>query len=487
MPAIRSAQLVDILEGTTKAPAKTLKVIGDDKKTEAVVPNPEYETWLVKDQQLLGYLLNSLTKEVLAPVATLSSAAEVWATLEGMYAAQSRARATNLRMQLVSLKKGSMTAAAYFSKMKSFGDELAAIGKKIEDDEMVSYILNGLDFDYNSLVSCSFSRKKKAEVSNLQLTLPLVVEEDSVTAVLTVVVVVDVLVEEETITPTTTPTLKDSPSKEDSLTNQCQICKKTGHEASDCWYRYEENYQPKVAGAATTSYGVDTNWYVDSGATDHITSELEKLTVRDRYNGQDQVHTASGSGGLYPLVPQQSSLSSSRQVFGVNKPSTSRWHSRLGHPAIPVVKHVLRKFNLPVSSDLSHELVCDPCQQAKSHQLPYPKSTSMSKFSLELVYSDVWGPAPMSVGRHTYYVSFIDDYSKFTWIYLLKRKSDVFQAFHNFRNHVERKFNRKILTMQSDWGGEYERLNSFFQRIGIAHHVSCPHAHQQNGSAERKH
>jgi hypothetical protein len=41
--------------------------------------------------------------------------------------------------------------------------------------------------------------------------------------------------------------------------------------------------------------------------------------------------------------------------------------------------------------------------------------------------------------------------------------------------------------MQTDWGGEYERLNSFLKKIGIKHHVSCPHAHQQNGSAERKH
>lgn len=41
--------------------------------------------------------------------------------------------------------------------------------------------------------------------------------------------------------------------------------------------------------------------------------------------------------------------------------------------------------------------------------------------------------------------------------------------------------------MQIDWGGEYQKLNSFFQEIGIVHHVSCPHAHQQNGSAKRKH
>lgn len=44
------------------------------------------------------------------------------------------------------------------------------------------------------------------------------------------------------------------------------------------------------------SYGQDTNWYVDSGSTDHITSELEKITVREKYNGRDQVHTANGAG-----------------------------------------------------------------------------------------------------------------------------------------------------------------------------------------------
>jgi histone deacetylase 1/2 len=63
------------------------------------------------------------------------------------------------------------------------------------------------------------------------------------------------------------------------------------------------------------------------------------------------------------------------------------------------------------------------------------------------------GPAPTSVARHTYYVSFIDDYSKFTWIYLIRKKSDVFQVFHDFQNLVERKFDKKIISVQSDWGG----------------------------------
>lgn len=84
-------------------------------------------------------------------------------------------------------------------------------------------------------------------------------------------------------------------------------------------------------------------------------------------------------------------------------------------------------------------------------------------------------------------MSFIDDFSKFTWIYLIQYKSQVFEKFQEFQVMVERMFDRKILAMQTDWGGEYQSLNSFFRKIGIVHHVSCPHTHQQNGSAERKH
>jgi hypothetical protein len=62
--------------------------------------------------------------------------------------------------------------------------------------------------------------------------------------------------------------------------------------------RFEEDFQPnsnKNAGYSA-AYGVDTNWYADIGASDHITGELEKLTMREKYGGRDQVHVASGSG-----------------------------------------------------------------------------------------------------------------------------------------------------------------------------------------------
>jgi hypothetical protein len=69
----------------------------------------------------------------------------------------------------------------------------------------------------------------------------------------------------------------------------------------------------------------------------------------------------------------------------------------------------------------------------------------------------------------------------------LRHKYEVFQCFTDFQNLVERQFNRKIRAVQTDWGGEYQSLNSLFKCIGIYHHVSCPHAHQQNGSTECKH
>jgi hypothetical protein len=89
--------------------------------------------------------------------------------------------------------------------------------------------------------------------------------------------------------------------------------------------------------------------------------------------------------GLYPL-PSDRSI---KQAFGVVKPSLSRWHNRLGHPSFPVVSKIVSSNKLHCSFESNKESVCDACQKAKSHQLPYDRSLSSSKFPLELVHSDV--------------------------------------------------------------------------------------------------
>lgn len=63
----------------------------------------------------------------------------------------------------------------------------------------------------------------------------------------------------------------------------------------------------------------------------------------------------------------------------------------------------------------------------------------------------IWGLAHDSVGRYKYYASFINDFSKFTWIYFLKFKFEVFQKFHEFQNLVEWVLDWKLIAMQTDW------------------------------------
>jgi histone deacetylase 1/2 len=372
----------------------------------------------------------------------------------------------------------------------------------------------------------------------------------------------------------------DQTQSQDRPRPTCQLCGKLGHVASRCYKRFKKDFlgigndgrnngdrQAAAAthgghhagnggqnhGGHTPSYAIDPGWYADSGATDHLTSELDKLTLKERYGGKDKIQTANGSGMQIHHVGQSTIHNSSRSLhlrdvlhvpsvtrnllsvprftrdnnvffefhpwyffvkdratreillrggvhgglYRVDDPSVRRvfsglrvsreqWHARLGHPATPVVKHILHRNKLPLDSS-SNNVICDSCQQGKSHQLPFPSSDRVITKPLEFIYSDVWGPAQTSVSGHSYYVSFIDGYSRFTWLYLLKHKSDVFHIFLEFQKHVERLLSHKIIHVQSDWGGEYLKLNKFFADHGISHRVSCPHTHQQNGMAERKH
>jgi hypothetical protein len=92
--------------------------------------------------------------------------------------------------------------------------------------------------------------------------------------------------------------------------------------------------------------------------------------------------------------------------------------------------------------------VCDACACAKAHQLPYSVSTShRASAHLELVFSDVWGLAIDSFGRKKYYLSFIYDYSKFAWIYMLHHKSEMSKYFLEFHKLVERMLGRKIIAI----------------------------------------
>lgn len=134
-------------------------------------------------------------------------------------------------------------------------------------------------------------------------------------------------------------------------------------------------------------------------------------------------------------------------------------------------------------------LICTHCAVAKSHRLPFVLSNSTVNKPLSLIHSDVWGPFQSSNSGFTYYLPFIDDFSRFTWIYPFKYKHEVFAKFVAFKAYVENQFTTSLQVLRTDGGGEYgsNEFSAFLTKHGIVHQLSCPHTPSQNGVAERKH
>lgn len=291
-------------------------------------------------------------------------------------------------------------------------------------------------------------------------------------------------------------------------------------------------------------------WYPDTAANYHITPDLQSLSTYSDYNGNDNLqvgngnglqiaHTgnatlpsASGSFRLHnvlhvpqiikPLLSVQKftndnscffefwptffavkdqrtrkvlmqgpsedgvyALRFSKQAMTATVPTMDDWHVRLGHPNRNKLS-ALVKSNLISSS--SHNLQpCSSCLLGKLSRIPLVSVEHKSSSPFQIIHSDVWGPAPVkSFHGHSYFVLFVDDYTRFTWVYFLKHKSDVYNTFLHFEQMVTRQFNTTIRAFHSDWGGEYQKLNKYFTSTGIIHRIACPYTHEQNGIAERK-
>ena len=124
------------------------------------------------------------------------------------------------------------------------------------------------------------------------------------------------------------------------------------------------------------------------------------------------------------------------------------------------------------------------------HQFSFPIFDFQALKPLKLVHSDVWGPAPViSTNDFQYYILFVDEYSKFTWLYLLKHKSNVLDIFKFFKAIVEKQLDSKIKVLRTDNGGEFtsNSFKHFYSTHGLIHQLSCPHTPKQNGVVERKH
>ena len=98
---------------------------------------------------------------------------------------------------------------------------------------------------------------------------------------------------------------------------------------------------------------------------------------------------------------------------------------------------------------------CEACIYGKQSQESFPTSSWRENRRLQLVHSDVCGPLQTSFGGCKYFLLFIDDFSRMTWVYFLKNKSEAFDKFKIFRQLVENEVKEKIGTLRTDNGGEF--------------------------------
>ncbi|KAJ9553280.1 hypothetical protein OSB04_017325 [Centaurea solstitialis] len=269
----------------------------------------------------------------------------------------------------------------------------------------------------------------------------------------------------------------------------------------------------------------DNNFYMDSGATRHMTfnqGTMHSLTpcnsnfiqvgngamVPARYIGQCTLPYS-----LHPLQLKNvlvsdkliknlisvrrftidNSVSVEFDPFGftVKDLKTGSFLQRCDsdhHDLYPVLppapRSALASANVAVSFDVWHRRLGHP---GKHYRLPFSLSTTKTSRVFELIHSDLWTSPVTSLSGFKYYVLFLDDFSHFLWVFPLRAKSEVFSVFKTFRAYVLNQFKTDIQLFQCDNGREFNNqpFLDFLKTHGIKIRFSCPYTSQQNGKAER--
>jgi len=203
---------------------------------------------------------------------------------------------------------------------------------------------------------------------------------------------------------------------------------------------------------------------------------------------QKLVAKAPKIGNLFYLdfEPNQEILNLSKE-----KNKEFIWHRRYGHLGEQNLKLIARN-NLVEGFDFDHKKdlnFCEPCANGKNQRKQFPKDDEKkSRKPLELIHTDVCGKMNQkSLSDSEYFVTFIDDATRYIWVYFIKNKSEVFEKFILFKNQVEKQFDYKLKTLRSDNGGEYtsKEFQKFLEENGIVHQFTIPKTPEQNGVSER--
>lgn len=203
------------------------------------------------------------------------------------------------------------------------------------------------------------------------------------------------------------------------------------------------------------------------------------------------VAVATKAGDLFHLNCSISNVQSHSAMALVPKPKEDNWHRRYGHLGVKNLQLLARKdlvhgFDYNPSKNISF---CQACVNGKLHKSSFPTSGGQrAREPLGLVHSDVCGKiSTSSLGGSVYFLTFIDDLTRYTWVYMLKSKDQVFEKFKEWKALVENSSGHKVKILRSDNGGEYtsKEFTTYLKREGIRHQLTVPKTPEQNGIAER--
>jgi len=195
--------------------------------------------------------------------------------------------------------------------------------------------------------------------------------------------------------------------------------------------------------------------------------DSKKLECRILYQGEvvGRAHLKQNLWILDSRLPENpdqgtEEKDAGRAYLASTTSGTSLWHLRFGHLGMQNLKRLQEKKmvnGMTMSGEEPDKLICKGCEEGKQHRLPFTRSTSEKPSKkLELVHSDVVGPInPQSIGGRRYILTFIDDFSRRSWIYLMKTRDELPDRFKEWQAMAEKQSGEKVKTLRTDNGGEY--------------------------------
>ena len=142
---------------------------------------------------------------------------------------------------------------------------------------------------------------------------------------------------------------------------------------------------------------------------------------------------------------------------------------------------------ITLRSQKPQDPICEPCLAGKMHANPFLASNNRASSPLKLIHSDVHDVNQHTFTGYRYWVTFIDDYSQYKFVFPIKKKSEVLQTFKNFKVYTENQSGCRVKTLHDDKGGEHmsNEFNQFTTSCGIACQHTVRNHPQQNRVVEQ--